>query len=420
MSSGRAFVHPGDDMAKRLMILMLGALVAGTDARAQSAQSAGEALRTVLFRGEDSSATGALSENSSASLYGLLLGETTTFPIGSSAGGFTWTFDSNLRVPIRRSSSFGSMFAERPFTTGRGKLNLGAAFQHTRFTSVGGQPLTNLESSISYRFGNEIYRLASSVQVEIDRTILSATYGIHDRVDVGVIVPVGRAHVSGFSSNYQLYQGIVDTKRTDASGSSFGTGDMVVRTKAALIATNRFDAAAAVDVRLPTGDPDKLLGTGHTQAKVLFIGGSTVGSVTPHVNVGYTLGGSGMTFGADNRWSGSFGDPELIRRQPSDEFNYTVGADVAATPRITIAGDVIGRIVKNTAEMRLFDNGPSVPDRQIFLEVVPGTVHLLLGAVGAKVSIGGSWLATGTILVPVNDHGIKPAVTPVIGFERAF
>jgi hypothetical protein len=47
-------------------------------------------------------------------------------------------------------------------------------------------------------------------------------------------------------------------------------------------------------------------------------------------------------------------------------------------------------------------------------------VHLVLGAVGAKVSIGGSWLATGTILLPLNDHGIKPAVTPVIGFERAF
>ena len=58
-------------------------------------------------------------------LYGLLLGETTTFPIGSSAGGFTWTFDSNLRVPIRRSMSFGPMFTDRPFTTGRGKLNVG-------------------------------------------------------------------------------------------------------------------------------------------------------------------------------------------------------------------------------------------------------------------------------------------------------
>ena len=134
-------------MAKRLGILLCGALLAATDARAQSA---GDALRTVLFRGDVDGATGALSENSKEALFGLLLGETTTFPIGSSAGGFTWVFDSNLRVPIRRSASFGPMFAERPFTTGRGRLNVGAAFQRTRFVSVGGQPLTELEFSSSY------------------------------------------------------------------------------------------------------------------------------------------------------------------------------------------------------------------------------------------------------------------------------
>ena len=76
--------------------------------------------------------------------------------------------------------------------------------------------------------------------------------------------------------------------------------------------------------------------------------------------------------------------------------------------------------MQDTAVMNLFESGASDPDRQIFLTVNPGTAHLLLGAVGAKVNIGGSWLATGTILFPLNDNGIKPAVTPVIGFERAF
>jgi hypothetical protein len=297
---------------------------------------------------------------------------------------------------------------------------VGAVFQHTTFQSVGGRALTDLEDSASYGFGNEVYRSSSSLQVAIDRTIVSGTYGVHDRVDVGVIVPVGRARVSGFSSTYQLYLGEASTDRTDSSGSSFGIGDLVIRTKAALPTRNGFDTAAMVDLRLPTGDSEKLLGTGYTQAKVLFIAGSTLGSVTPHANVGYTFGGSGMTFGEDNRWTGSFGDPELIRRQPSEEFNYTFGVDMSATPTITVAGDVIGRVVKDTAGMRLFDSGASDPDRVIFLEVTPGTVHLLLGAVGAKVSVGGSWLATGTILFPLNSNGIKPAVTPVIGFERSF
>ena len=67
---------------------------------------------------------------------------------------------------------------------------------------------------------------------------------------------------------YQFDSGVEETKRDDSSGLSSGVGDIVIRTKAALIATSRFDAAAALDLRLPTGDPDKLLGTGHTQAKV--------------------------------------------------------------------------------------------------------------------------------------------------------
>ena len=406
----------------RLTILTVGILLVATGAGAQSpgARSAGGALNAILFRGEEG-ATGALSDNSRRVLYGLLLGETTTFPTGTSAGGFTWTFDDSLHVPTRRSRSFGPMFAERPFTTGKGKLNVGAAFQRTTFSSVGGRPLTDLESSISYRGGDAIYRSTSSLDLQLDRTIVSATYGLHNKIDIAAIVPFGSARVSGFALGYQVENGVENTgPPTDSSGSSFGIGDILVRTKVALIASDSFDAAGAVDIRLPTGDREKLLGTGFTQARVMFIGGTTLGRVNPHVNVGYTFGGDGMVFGTDSRWQGSFGDPELISQQPSDEFNYTAGVDFAATARITIAGDLIGRVVKNSAGMAFLDRGSDSETRQILLEITPGTVHTLLGAVGAKVSVGGAWLLTGTLLFPLNDNGIKPAVTPVIGFERAF
>ncbi|HET9704876.1 MAG TPA: transporter [Vicinamibacterales bacterium] len=404
-------------MAKRLAILTVGLLLAGTEA---SAQSAGEALRGALFGPNEFTSTGALSEDSTATLYGLLLGETATFPVGTSAGGFTWIFDSNLRVPIRRSASFGPMFAERPFTTGRRRLNVGALFQHTSFVSVGGQPLTELEYFTSYSGGEEVYNYTSSVEIAIDRWVVSATYGIFDKLDVGVILPLGNSRVSGVAAFYQLVEGEESTTREEVSGSSFGLGDFVIRTKAALIASRTLDAAVALDLRLPTGDTEKLLGTGHMQTKLLFIAGTTVGSAMPHVNLGYTFGGSGMKFGPDDRWEGSEGDPALIEREPSEEFNYTVGADVAATPRITVAGDLIGRIVKNSASMRPFAGGSEDADVERFLAVTPGTQHLLLGAVGVKVNIGGSWLATATILFPLNDNGIRPAVTPVVGFERSF
>ena len=401
-------------MTARLTILTVGILLVATGAGAQSpgAQSAGGALNAILFRGEEG-AKGALSDNSRRVLYGLLLGETTTFPTGTSAGGFTWTFDDSLHVPTRRSRSFGPMFAERPFTTGKGKLNVGAAFQNTTFSSVGGRPLTDLESSTTYLDG-DVTRCTSSLHVQLDRTIVSATYGLHNQVDIAAIVPFGSARVSGFASGYHVAGGrVLSDVRTDSSGSSLGIGDILLRTKVALIASDGFDAAAAVDIRLPTGDPEKLLGTGFTQARVMFIGGTTLGSVNPHVNVGYTFGGQGMVFSDDE------GRPTLISRQQSDEFNYTAGVDFAATARITIAGDVIGRVVRNSAGMEFLDTGPN-GNRTIFLEMTPGTVHTLLGAVGAKVSVGGAWLLTGTVLFPMNDNGIKPSVTPVIGFERAF
>jgi hypothetical protein len=407
-------------MTARLAILTLGVLLVATGADAQSpgAQSvdgAGEALGAILFRGKEG-ATGALSDNSRKVLHGLLLSETTTFPTGTSAGGFTWTFDDSLHVPIRRSRSFGPMFAERPFTTGKGKLNVGTAFQNTTFSSIGGRPLTDLQSSTMYVDG-DVSRCTSSLNVQLDRTIVSATYGLHNKVDVAAIVPFGSARVSGFASGYHVEGGlVVSDVRTDSSGSSFGIGDILLRTKVALVGSDSFDAAAAVDIRLPTGDPEKLLGTGFTQARVMFIGGTRLGSVNPHVNVGYTFGGQGMVFSDDE---GSSEGPELISRQPSDEFNYTAGFDFAATARITIAGDVIGRVVRNSAGMEFLDSGPN-GNRQILLKMTPGTVHTLLGAVGAKVSVGGAWLLTGTVLFPLNDNGIKPAVTPVIGFERAF
>ena len=48
-----------------------------------------------------------------------------SFPLGSSAGGFSWTFDPALGTFNRVSDSFGPVFAERALTVGRGRINLG-------------------------------------------------------------------------------------------------------------------------------------------------------------------------------------------------------------------------------------------------------------------------------------------------------
>jgi len=46
---------------------------------------------------------------------------------------------------------------------------------------------------------------------------------------------------------------------------------------------------AAVDLRLPTGNEEDLLGTGGVQAKMLLIASTEPGRVAQHLNIGYTV-----------------------------------------------------------------------------------------------------------------------------------
>ena len=147
--------------------------------------------------------------------------------------------------------------------------------------------------------------------------------------------------------------------------------------------------------------------------------GASKGNVNPHLNVGYTFGGNGLEFLPDDPTDDD-DTPELQDRSPSEEFGYTFGADVSVTPKLTVAGDVIGRVVRNSLQGSHYDSGAGDPARYINMLLSPGTVHKLLAAVGAKVHVGGTWLLTGTVLFPLNSNGIKPSVTPVIGFEHAF
>ena len=64
-----------------------------------------------------------------------------TFPLGSSSAGFTYTFDPELGVFNRSTETFGPVFAERPLTAGKGKFSFGATQLHATYDSFEGQDL---------------------------------------------------------------------------------------------------------------------------------------------------------------------------------------------------------------------------------------------------------------------------------------
>src|SRR5215470_6523624 len=74
-------------------------------------------------------------------INGAIAAQISTFPLGSSSAGFTYTFDENLGVYNRSTQSFGPIFTERPLTAGKGKFTFGVNYQNATYDSLEGKDL---------------------------------------------------------------------------------------------------------------------------------------------------------------------------------------------------------------------------------------------------------------------------------------
>jgi hypothetical protein len=132
-----------------------------------------------------------------------LAAQISTFPIGSSSGGFTFTFDSSLGVYHRTTQSFGPLFAERPQTAGKGKFSAGVNFQNATYDRIEGQDLRNGDlklflvhidtnndhASLEPWFEGDIIGSTLSIDLQAKTTVFFANYGFTSKFDVGVAIP---------------------------------------------------------------------------------------------------------------------------------------------------------------------------------------------------------------------------------------
>jgi hypothetical protein len=386
------------------------------------------------------------------------------FPLGTSSGGFTYTYNEQLGTYTRRSDSFGPAFTERALTIGRRQASLGFNFQHTSFDSFGGESLSDRSitfylphtdccnaaapppSGLTPGFEGDLVEAALQLKATTDTFAFFANFGLTDNLDLGVAVPVThvsveanvRATIIRLSSaatplvhTFVQGQDIPEQIFSD-SGDATGIGDVVVRSKYNFLTRGATGLAAAVDLRLPTGDPDNLLGLGTTQAKVYLIWSQNRARLAPHANIGYTISGTGDR------------DATIVGYTPlgvSDEFNYAGGVEFVVNPQLTIIGDVIGRSVIDAgtieAETKTFQFRPGAaspattpletsstnplsnsPYRQLTL--TPGNLNLTLGSAGFKYNPFPKVLLSGNFLFPLTSGGLNDHLTFAFGVDFAF
>src|SRR4051812_35076278 len=215
----------------------------------------------------------AAAEATSITISRALEANLATLPVTSSSGAFVYRLNPELGTVERATQSFGPFFTERALSGGGNRATFGLTLQQLHFSSLDGRNLRDGSLvTTANQFTDEaapfdIDRLTLNINASV--ATLYANVGITNRLDVAVAAPFVALFVDG--SRVNTYRGRTFTQAT-ASARAIGLADLVVRTKYTMFAADASGIAATVDLRLPTGREEDLLGAGSTSAKFAAIG----------------------------------------------------------------------------------------------------------------------------------------------------
>jgi hypothetical protein len=384
----------------------------------------------------------AVAEN--ASLIGFLTGAISTsigsIPIGATSSGVTFRFEGG--VPVKTSTSAGPIFAERAQTLGRGRGVAGIGRSSFNFSTLRGVPMDNIELIFTHEnvdfegcdeanggadcadmgvpdLENEIMPFRLSLDLEVTVTTFYATYGLTDRIDLGVVVPIVQTELHGSSSAQIIPFGgpnavhFFDGTPTDpvlsasraVSGSAVGLGDVAVRGKVGVHDGQQSNVALLGEARFATGSRNDLLGAGGFSARGMLVVSGRVNAFSPHLNAGYVYHARGK----GRLWN--------------DAVLATVGFDHLMSEHVTIAADLVSELQVGDSKLEL--PGEVTFETPFFRTIRPTTIpdrrdDLINGSLGFKFTLPKGFTAVANALVPLNRGGMRPDIIYTTGVELNF
>jgi hypothetical protein len=346
-------------------------------------------------------------------------------PVGATSSGVTYQFVGGL--PVKTSTSGGPIFGERAQTLGKGRVFLGANVTAQHFERLRGVRMDDIEFKFTHEdtppldtlgkpfFENDAIDVRVAMNVSLIVTTFVASYGLVDGVDLSVAVPVVHASVQGTSLATIIPAGFPSPHRFGGSdsapvmtavagmdGSATGIGDVAARLKINVTQSNAFGAAILFDGRFGTGDEENLLGSGGFSGRGLAIISGRVGTLAPHLNLGYV-----------------FRDAE----HATNSIVATAGFDDAVASWATLAFDLL-------SEWQLGESKLRIPGPVSYQVPFPRTVRptnipdqrddFLSASVGFKFQTPRGILLTTNTLFPLRNAGMQPSVVWTAGLEYNF
>jgi len=396
-------------------------------------------------------------------------------PLASPSSGFI--YDPALKT-FAPEQSLGPILGERSSTIGRHRIFVGFSYQYFNFDSIDGQPLNNIPAALEHQpvlgvvgspnqnivpcpnqerlppkysgdpcYVRDFIQTTDSIDLRVSQYTLYVTYGITEHLDFSVAMPflnvqmdvrsnatINSNSKSTTNSPFHQFRPEIAANCSAApclnanfsnSGSATGIGDVVLRGKYEVFRGEKIGVAAGVDVRLPSGDEENYLGSGAPGVRPFGVI-SYKARVSPHAELGYEFNG-------DSLLGGQFVETATVSGHLPNRFVYILGADVAFNKRITGAFDLYGQ--------RLF-GAPQVTsapytDLGQCNDVSCGTlgassvhpnlsgnntsdVNITNASVGAKVRVLRNLVATGNLLIKLDDGGLRAKVVPLVGISYSF
>jgi hypothetical protein len=367
-----------------------------------------------------------------------LTSQLAAIPLPSPASGFTYRFDPSTGTFERSTRSFGPILADRGETIGKGRMAFGFSYQYFSFDHLDGVPLVSVPAVFThdnFEAGggrSDVIETVNTIEATVTQLSGALTYGVTDRFDLSLAVPIVRTRLSllsnatihrvGTGTAGQIHyfpdenaiNGFGSTRQFFAEGSSTGVGDIVVRAKATVLREGPRALAAGVDVRLPTGDERNLLGSGATGIRPFAAFSTAFGPFAPHANIAYQWNGESVVAGDVE--SGTKADLP-------DRFIYALGSDLGVTDRFSIVFDITGQRVLDSPRLLTRETTASGPAGTVTLPDIrfeTDSYWVSSGALGFKANVAPKLLINFNLRFRIGDNGLADRIAPLLGFEWAF
>ncbi len=321
-----------------------------------------------------------------------------------SPAGNALVFDPASNTYVTRTLTLGPLFGRSAVSLGAGNWDVAVSVATRRYRVFEGDDLDDIELVAAHRpdaiapgdtresFENDTLAIGLDVDLSVDTLTTAVSYGLTNNLDVTVSVPVQRVDMkaraqasiveavppdSPFSTTgVHVFDDAVEPALDTASGSATGLGDVQVALKYHLGDDEDRRLGAGLVTRLATGDRRDLLGAGTSSLTPYAIGEWLLDERwAAHANLGLEL------LNDDGEWRAAL--------QPLAGLTYGIGELLGS---VELAG-------------RYELNGDDVGEAQTDL------------ALGVKWAPPGTerYLFSGALLAPLDDSGLRPDYTVLLG-----